>query len=89
MRSLLSVVSFSDDTILTTSDLFTSVRSDWGAGVFVYLTSMSAIFIGTIVMEGVNTSLMSKSAPKELDGFFNMGLLATLVGSIGRVVGDR
>jgi len=61
---------------------------DWGAGVYVYLTSLSAIFIGTIVMEGVNTSLMSKSAPKELDGFFNMGLLATLVGSIGRVVGD-
>ena len=54
-----------------------------------YLTSLSAIFIGIIVMEGVNTSLMSKSAPKELDGFVNMGLLATLVGSIGRVVGDR
>lgn len=41
-------------------------------------------------MEGVNTSLMSKIVPRELNGsIVNMGLLATLVGTIGRVVGDR
>lgn len=54
-----------------------------------YLISLSAIFVGAIVMEGVNTSLMSKCAPRALDGFVNVGLLATLVGTMGRVVGDR
>lgn len=39
--------------------------------------------------QGVNTSLMSKTAPSQLnDSFLNMGLLATLVGTFGRVVGD-
>ncbi|KAL7486520.1 hypothetical protein ACHAW6_012115 [Cyclotella cf. meneghiniana] len=62
---------------------------DWGAGSYVYLTFLSAIFIGSIIMEGVNTSLMSKTAPAALnDSFVNMGLLATLVGTLGRVVGD-
>ncbi len=33
---------------------------------------------------------MSKTAPAALnDSFVNMGLLATLVGTLGRVVGDR
>ncbi|KAL7520878.1 hypothetical protein ACHAWX_005574 [Stephanocyclus meneghinianus] len=62
---------------------------DWGAGSYVYLTFLSSIFIGSIIMEGVNTSLMSKTAPAALnDSFVNMGLLATLVGTLGRVVGD-
>mmetsp|Transcript_20827 Transcript_20827/g.43050 ORF Transcript_20827/g.43050 Transcript_20827/m.43050 type:complete len:927 (-) Transcript_20827:3882-6662(-) len=62
---------------------------DWGAGVFVYIIALSAIFIGSIIMEGVNTSLMSKAVPRELnDSFINMGLLATLVGTLGRVIGD-
>lgn len=88
---------------------------DWGAGVFIYIIALSAIFIGSIIMEvskhfritkphiignvsnifcrdscqGVNTSLMSKAVPRALnDSFINMGLLATLVGTLGRVVGD-
>ncbi|KAL7515326.1 hypothetical protein ACHAXN_013479 [Cyclotella atomus] len=62
---------------------------DWGAGSIVYLIFLSAIFIGSIILEGVNTSLMSKTAPSALnDSFLNMGLLATLVGTMGRVVGD-
>lgn len=62
---------------------------DWDAGVYVYLFSLSAMFISTIVMEGVNTSLMSQTTPKELNNsFINMGLLATVVGTIGRVFGD-
>ena len=33
---------------------------------------------------------MSKAAPRELNNsFVNMGLLATLVGTFGRVIGDR
>jgi len=32
---------------------------------------------------------MSKAVPRELnDSFINMGLLATLVGTLGRVIGD-
>ncbi|KAL3808087.1 hypothetical protein ACHAXA_006849 [Cyclostephanos tholiformis] len=62
---------------------------DWGFGVYVYICSLSLMFISTIVMEGVNTSLMSKTTPKELNNtFINMGLLATLVGTFGRVIGD-
>eukprot|EP00968_Pinguiococcus_pyrenoidosus_P000249 scaffold13_cov241-Pinguiococcus_pyrenoidosus.AAC.22 len=40
-------------------------------------------------MEGVDTSLMSKVIPASLAmGTFNSGLLATQVGTIGRVLGD-
>jgi len=62
---------------------------DWNSGVIVYLVSMSAIFMGTIILEGVDTSLMSKAASPELnDTFINTGLLATLIGTLGRVLGD-
>lgn len=62
---------------------------DWGAGVYVYLIFLCAIFMGTIVLEGVDTSLMSKVTPAKLnDTFINCGLLATLVGTVGRVLGD-
>lgn len=62
---------------------------DWGIGRVIYVTFLSAIFIGSIILEGVNTSLMSKTAPTKLNNsFLNMGLLATLVGTLGRVVGD-
>ena len=62
---------------------------DWGVGRLIYLIFLSAIFIGSIILEGVNTSLMSKTAPNTLNNsFLNMGLLATLVGTLGRVVGD-
>ncbi len=62
---------------------------DWGAGVYVYLIFLCAIFMGTIVLEGVDTSLMSKVTPAKLnDTVINCGLLATLVGTIGRVLGD-
>lgn len=62
---------------------------DWGAGMYVYLMFFAAIFMGTIVLEGVDTSLMSKVTPAKLnDKFINCGLLATLVGTLGRVLGD-
>jgi hypothetical protein len=95
------------------------VPYDWGTGRFVYITFLSAIFMGTIVLEGVDTSLMvrfigtnfynvfvcihsrilslksiiyffqAKVTPPALnDAFINSGFLATLVGTLGRVVGD-
>lgn len=62
---------------------------DFGSGPVVYVVFLSAVFMGTIVLEGVDTSIMAKVTPAELnDRFFNCGLLATLVGTLGRVVAD-
>jgi hypothetical protein len=62
---------------------------DWGFGPYVYIVFLSAVFVGTIILEGVDTSLMSKVTPASLnDTFINCGLLATLVGTLGRVCGD-
>ena len=45
--------------------------------------------MGTIILEGVDTSLMAQKTPPALnDTFINSGLLATLVGTLGRVIGD-
>ena len=45
--------------------------------------------MGTIVLEGVDTSIMAKVTPAKLnDRFVNCGLLATLVGTLGRVLSD-
>lgn len=65
------------------------VPYDWGAGKPVYITFLSAVFMGTIMLEGVDTSIMAKGTPAKLnDTFFNCGLLATLIGTGGRVIGD-
>jgi hypothetical protein len=65
------------------------VPYDWGYGKPVYIVFLSAIFMGTIILEGVDTSIMSKATPAKLnDTFINSGLLATLVGTVGRVLGD-
>lgn len=65
------------------------VPYDWGAGRPVYLIFLSAIFLGTIILEGVDTSVMAKVTPPVLNGaFVNSGLLATLIGTMGRVLGD-
>jgi len=62
---------------------------DWGYGYYAYLIGISAIFMGVIILEGVDTSLMCKTAPSKLNStFLNVGLLATLVGTMGRVLGD-
>lgn len=67
----------------------TALSYDWGAGAHVYLTFLCCIFMATIVLEGVDTSLMSKVTPAKLnDTFISCGLLATLVGTLGRVLGD-
>lgn len=62
---------------------------DFGSGPVVYVVFLSAAFMGTIVLEGVDTSILAKSTPAALnDRFVNSGLLATLVGTLGRVVAD-
>ena len=62
---------------------------DWGIGKAVYITFLNLVFMGTIILEGVDTSLMSKVTPSELnERLINSGLLATLVGTLGRVIGD-
>lgn len=62
---------------------------EFDAGPYIYISFMSAIFIGTIVMEGVDTSIMAKVTPAKLNSsFLNAGLLTTLVGTLGRVFAD-
>ena len=62
---------------------------DWGIGKAVYIIFLNLVFMGTIILEGVDTSLMSKVTPSGLnERFINSGLLATLVGTLGRVIGD-
>eukprot|EP00980_Cylindrotheca_fusiformis_P011284 scaffold2597_cov116-Cylindrotheca_fusiformis.AAC.12 len=62
---------------------------DYGAGPVVYILFLSLIFVGIIVLEGVDTSIMAKTTPPKLNKcFLNTGLLATLVGTIGRVFAD-
>eukprot|EP00562_Extubocellulus_spinifer_P013012 CAMPEP_0178542176 /NCGR_PEP_ID=MMETSP0697-20121206/1923_1 /TAXON_ID=265572 /ORGANISM="Extubocellulus spinifer, Strain CCMP396" /LENGTH=918 /DNA_ID=CAMNT_0020174567 /DNA_START=66 /DNA_END=2822 /DNA_ORIENTATION=- len=65
------------------------VPYDWGLGKLVYIAFLSAVFMGTIILEGVDTSIMAKATPVKLNNaFINSGLLATLVGTVGRVIGD-
>jgi hypothetical protein len=62
---------------------------DWGVGQYVYIIFLSTVFMGTIVLEGVDTSIMAKVTPARLnDMFINSGLLATLIGTLGRVLAD-
>ena len=56
---------------------------------FQFCTGAVLTFTSVAVMEGVGTSLMSKLIPPSLArGSFNSGLLATQVGTLGRVLAD-
>jgi len=82
-------ISVGGESITTFLNKHLEVPYDWGAGLYVYITFLSAVFMGTIILEGVDTSLMAQKTPPALnDTFINSGLLATLVGTFGRVVGD-
>jgi len=62
---------------------------NWGHGIPFYVTFLSLLFMSTIVLEGVDTSIMAKVTPQKLnEQFINAGLLATLIGTLGRVVAD-
>jgi hypothetical protein len=54
-----------------------------------YIVAGVLIFISTNAMEAPNMSLLSKTIPKSwAKGIFNVGLLATEAGTLGRAVGD-
>ncbi|GMH89244.1 hypothetical protein TrVE_jg3157 [Triparma verrucosa] len=58
-------------------------------GLYQYIVGVTWLFMGTIMLEGVVTSLMAKSCPSKLNNtFINAGFLATLVGTAGRVMAD-
>ena len=62
---------------------------DGDFGIYQFVIGVSWVFLATIMLEGVVTSLMAKSAPSRLESsFLNAGLLVTLVGTLGRVMGD-
>jgi hypothetical protein len=47
------------------------------------------ILLFSILSEGVDTSIMAQVTPSELNScFINSGLLATLIGTLGRVLSD-
>jgi hypothetical protein len=54
-----------------------------------YITFAVCIFVSATALEGPNMSLLSKSIPKHwAKGLFNVGLLATEAGTLGRVIAD-
>ena len=62
---------------------------DDGYTITQYISFGMMIFVAANALEGPNMSLLSKSIPKRWSrGFFNMGLLATEAGTLGRTVGD-
>lgn len=62
---------------------------NWGNGIPFYVIFLSLLFMATIVLEGVDTSIMAKVTPPQLnEKFINGGLLATLIGTLGRVMAD-
>lgn len=84
-----SKVEIGDETVGSLLTDEGELKYNFGAGPVVYILFLSLVFLGTIVLEGVDTSIMSKSTPAELnDKFFNCGLLATLFGTFGRVAAD-
>ena len=86
---------YEDRTIIVTSQAITIVGllviiSYWGEySEFQFLVGTSVIFISVAVMEGVDTSLMSKVIPPVLSrGTFNSGLLAVQIGMVAKALGD-
>ena len=60
-----------------------------GYSVIQYIVAAVVIFVSTNALEGPNMSLLSKTIPRSWsDGFFNVGLLATEAGTLGRAIGD-
>ena len=54
-----------------------------------YICGSVLLFVSSNALEGPNMSLLSKTIPKSWSsGFFNIGLLATEAGTLGRVVAD-
>jgi len=88
-KTILKQLQLSGETV---GQLFADVQEfpyDWNRGEIIYITFLSLIFAGTIVLEGVTTSIMAQVSPPKLNAcFLNSGLLATLIGTLGRVLSD-
>jgi len=85
------VVSIGDTDDMSEDNTF--VRSkhnyDGRCGKYQYVIGVAWVFTGTIMLEGVVTSMIAKSAPSRLEStFLNAGLMATLIGTIGRILAD-
>jgi hypothetical protein len=86
---------YEDRSIIVTSQVITIgglllVISDWGEYTEAqFLIGTATIFTAVAVMEGVDTSLMSKVIPPILSrGTFNSGLLAVQIGMVAKALGD-
>lgn len=86
---------YEDRTIIVTSQAITIVGllviiSYWGEyNEFQFVAGTSVIFVAVAVMEGVDTSLMSKVIPPVLSrGTFNSGLFAVQIGMVAKALGD-
>ncbi len=54
-----------------------------------FVVGTCVIFVSVAIMEGVDTSLMSKVIPPVLSrGTFNSGLLAVQIGMVAKALGD-
>lgn len=63
---------------------YTTIYETWQ-----YIFGSITIFVGVNALEGPTMSLLSKSIPLHYRrGFWNVGLLATESGTLGRAVGD-
>ena len=85
------IVPFGDTTDMSASNTFTRSKHEYDGslGKFQFVTGVAWVFTGSIMLEGVVTSCMAKSAPNRLEStFLNAGLMATLIGTIGRIVAD-
>lgn len=86
---------YEDRNIIVTSQAITIlglllVISYWGEYTeFQFVVGTCVIFVSVAVMEGVDTSLMSKVIPPVLArGTFNSGLLAVQIGMVAKALGD-
>ena len=57
--------------------------------IYQYLAGILVVFLGSQIMEGVSTSILSKCMPKTLAiGICNSGFISTQAGTSGRAVGN-
>lgn len=81
----------SDSSLSDDQEVFSTKTDpyDWSWGAIIYLFGLSTIFMATVVLEGVDTSLLSISSPSKLNStFLSVGLITTLAGTVGRVLAD-
>ena len=70
----------------------TLIMVDWGHEIYTkyqYMLGAVLVFVGVAILEGVDTSLMSKLIPPQLSrGTFNVGLIASQIATIAKATAD-